>query len=129
LGHPGHGIATWLGITRLGLVVRTVVRAGARTGTDRWLPPAPCRAIVGQGMRSSLWLTAVPGVQIFLDHPQWEVMVTLGGEHIAQPFDIGFRELAVASSRTPWLHQPFGLQEPDLGNGDVRELGAQLGEH
>src|SRR3954453_18269890 len=38
-------------------------------------------------------------------------------------------ELAVPRRRALRLHQPLVLQEPDLGDGDVRELRAQQREH
>src|SRR5262245_60498002 len=69
------------------------------------------------------------GVELVLDHPQWQVPVALGGEDVAQPLHVSHREFPVTRRRPGGLDEPFGLQETDLRNAHVGKLGAQLGQH
>src|SRR5262245_18946680 len=69
------------------------------------------------------------GLQLVLDHPQRQVKVALGGEDVPEPLHVRRAELAVAGGRAGRLDQPFRLQETDLGDADIRELGAELGKH
>ena len=76
------------------------------------------------------WLqAAVDRVQVLLDDPQRQVVVALGREHVAQPGDVVAAELAVARRRALGLDQPLRLEEPDLRDGDVREVRPELGQH
>ena len=69
---------------------------------------------------------AVDRVQVVLDHPQRQVVVALLGQHEPQPGHVGRRELAVARGRPLRIDEALGLEEPDLGDRDVRELRPQL---
>ena len=51
--------------------------------------------------------------------------VTLGGEDVAQPLDVVARRRCGSRSRCALgVDQPLGLEEPDLGDRDVREVRA-----
>ena len=63
------------------------------------------------------------------DHPQGEVLVALGAEHEPQPGDVVLGELAVAGGRAVGLDQAGALEEADLGDGDVGELGLEDPQH
>ena len=59
------------------------------------------------------------------DHFQWQVVLSLHSQHITQPLHITFGVAAIARRRTLRSDQPLGLQEPDLGDRDLREFGPQ----
>ena len=92
-------------------------------------PPTACAARAGvavPGTALRRLQPAVDGVQLLPDHPQRQVLVALRGQHEAQPGHIVAGVLAVAGRRPLRLDQALGLQEPQLGDGDVRELRPQL---
>jgi hypothetical protein len=59
------------------------------------------------------------------DHTQREVLVALGAEDEPEAGDVVFGELAVAGGRAVGLDQAGALEEADLGDGDVGELGLE----
>jgi hypothetical protein len=68
-------------------------------------------------------------VEVLLDHPQRQIVVTLRGQHEPQPFDVVVVELAIARRSSLRFHQAFRLEEPDLRDRDVGKLGPQPREH
>jgi len=82
-----------------------------------------------RGQRADHALAAVEGVELLPDHPQRQVPVALGGEHQPQPLDVGRGVLAVPGRRTEGFDQTLGLEEPQLRDGHVGELGAEQVEH
>jgi hypothetical protein len=59
------------------------------------------------------------------DHAQREVLVALGTEDEAEAGDVVLGELAVPGGGAVGLDQPGALEEADLGDGDVGELGLE----
>src|SRR5690606_15147190 len=73
-------------------------------------------------------LAAVARLQVVADDPKRKVVVALGGEDEPEPLHVGVGELAVAGRAALRLDEPLGLQEPDLGDRDVGELGPEQAE-
>src|ERR1700683_2724707 len=67
--------------------------------------------------------------QPLLDHPERQVLVTLGRQDVPEPLHVGLVEPAVVGRRAGRLDQPLRLQKPDLGHADVRKLRAKTGDH
>jgi hypothetical protein len=59
------------------------------------------------------------------DHAEGEVLVALGAEDEPEAGDVVFGELAVAGGGAVGLDQAGALEEADLGDGDVGELGLE----
>jgi hypothetical protein len=72
---------------------------------------------------------AVQGVERGGDHLQRPEVVTLGGEDVPEPVEVGGGVGAVAGARAGRRHQALGLEEADLGDGDVGEVLLQRGAH
>src|SRR5205823_13503811 len=69
-----------------------------------------------------------PG-ELLPDDPQGQVVVALRGQDEAQPREISGTVFPVPGGRALRRDQPLRFQEPQLGDGDVGELPAQVGEH
>ena len=68
-------------------------------------------------------------LQALLDDFERQVLVALHPQDRAQAIDVVVVELAV-SGRSPFrVDQPLAFQEPDLGDGDVPELGLEHDEN
>jgi hypothetical protein len=78
-----------------------------------------CPAVGGAGR--GLILVAI-GFEPVLDDLQGEEVLALLTKHPPQAFDVVLVELPVARGRALRVDQPLALEEPDLGDGDVREL-------
>jgi hypothetical protein len=63
------------------------------------------------------------------DDAQGEVLVALGAQDEPQTGDVVLGELPVAGGRAVGLDQAGALEEADLGDGDVRELGLEDPQH
>src|SRR5579875_509967 len=96
-------------------------RSRRPTISDR--PPAPA---CGPGSSGRSPGPRPPG-------PAWPCssrsLITRSGEYEPQPGDVIRAEPPVAGGRPSRADQPLGFQEADLGDADVRELGAQLDKH
>ena len=57
----------------------------------------------------------VAAAQPFLDHPERQVLITLGGENVAEPLDVGGVKPAVPGRRPGRRDEALSLQKPDLG--------------
>ena len=68
-------------------------------------------------------------VQGLTDHLERPEAVALSRENVAKPLQVRRRETSVARPRAFGCDEPLGLQEPDLGDGDVREVRGKLGQH
>jgi hypothetical protein len=66
--------------------------------------------------------------ETLLDHLQREVLVALEAKDGLQTLDVVRIELAVAGRCALGCDQSFGLQEPDLRDRDVGELGLDVDE-
>jgi hypothetical protein len=64
-----------------------------------------------------------------LDDLEGQEVLPLLAQDPAQPLDVVVVELAVARRRSLRVKQALALEEPDLGDGDIRELLPQQGEH
>ena len=63
------------------------------------------------------------------DHLQREVLVLLGPQDEAEPFDVGLVKLAVSRRRPLRVEQPLALEEPDLGDRQVGKLPLEQVKH
>jgi hypothetical protein len=61
--------------------------------------------------------------QPVLDHLERQVLVPLHPQDVLQSIDVLVVELSVPGGSALGLDQAFGLEEPDLRNGDVGKLG------
>ena len=68
------------------LVIRTSVVAAKSRGDG---PSATVERTRQPGLRVRRLQTAVDRVELVLDHPQRQVVVALGGQHVAEPLDVG----------------------------------------
>ncbi len=68
-------------------------------------------------------------VDAVLDHPQRQVVLTLFAQDAAEQLDVVRVELAVPRRRAFRIDQTLALEEPDLRDGDIRELLEQEREH
>ena len=101
---------------------RPRVAGGAAPARRRHRRPARAAGRPGGARRA-------PTRQLLPDHPQRQILVALGGQHEPQPVRRRPRVLAVAGGGALRLDQPLGLEEPQLRDGRVGELGAQVGQH
>src|SRR5205823_5982982 len=81
------------------------------------------------GIEQARLLTGRQLVEALLDHLEREEVLLLLVQDPAQPREVVRVELAIPRGRALWVHQPLALEEPDLRDGDVGKLVAQLGEH
>jgi hypothetical protein len=75
--------------------------------------------------RRGLFLAQVAVGQPVPDHLEREEMLALLAQHPAQALHVGLEELAVPRRRALRVHEALALEEPNFGDGDVRELLAQ----
>jgi len=83
----------------------------------------------GDRFRRASGRARIHRVQPFLDHPQWQVFITLRGQDETQPLNVRDGEPAVPGLGPLRLNQPLGLQEADLRGADVGEFLPQFREH
>src|SRR5579875_3566198 len=107
-------------------------------GLEQVAPADHLRPAAGAGLRARVIRpvsrppaagTGLAMLKPLPDHAQRQVVITLGGEDEPQPGDVIRAEPPVAGGRPSRADQPLGFQEADLGDADVRELGAQLDKH
>jgi len=70
--------------------------------------------------------TTVERSEVIFDHPQWEVVVALRRQYVAQPLHVIVRKLAISRRRALGLDETLRLEEPDFGDGDVGEVGPKM---
>src|SRR5829696_2038086 len=65
-------------------------------------------------------------LELFLDNPQRQVVVTLHGQDVSQPRDVVVTEAAISGRRALRLDQTLGFQETNLGDRDAGKVRTQL---
>jgi len=65
---------------------------------------------------------------LVLDDAKRQIVVLLLREHVTQPGNISGRELAVSGRGALGAYQALVLEEPDLADGQVREIDLQMGQ-
>jgi len=63
------------------------------------------------------------------DHLERQVPIALTGQNVPKSLEVDMAELAVAARGSLRLHEPLGLEESQLGDRHIGEVGAQEREN